>query len=89
MAQDNPFAAVLPINREEANPGPVVTTTFPHDELLAHRWKGRLVIDVERCVDDIMRRVDRGGGELWSHRLFRVPAVLQAIAPGTYDRFLV
>ena len=72
-----------------ANPGPVVTTTFPHDELLAHRWKGRLVIDVERCVDDIMRRVDRGGGELWSHGVFRVPAVLQAIAPGTYDRFLV
>ena len=71
------------------NPGPVVTTTFPHDELLAHRWKGKLVIDVEQCVDEIMRKVDRGGGELWSHRLFRVPAVLQAIAPGTYDRFLV
>jgi NAD(P)-dependent dehydrogenase (short-subunit alcohol dehydrogenase family) len=71
------------------NPGPVVTTTFPHRELLAHRWKRKLVIDVERCVDDIMRRVDRGGGELWSHRFYRVPAVLQAIAPGTYDRFFV
>jgi NAD(P)-dependent dehydrogenase (short-subunit alcohol dehydrogenase family) len=71
------------------NPGPVVTTTFPHDELLAHRWKRKLVIDVETCVDDIMRRVDRGGGELWSHRLYRVPAVLQAIAPATYDRFFV
>ena len=71
------------------NPGPVVTETFPHDELLRHRWKRRLVIDVERCVDDIMLRVDRGGGELWSHPLFRVPAVLQAIAPGTYDRFFV
>jgi NAD(P)-dependent dehydrogenase (short-subunit alcohol dehydrogenase family) len=72
-----------------ANPGPVVTTTFPHDELLAHPWKRRLVIDVERCVDDIMRRVDRGGGEVWSHPIFRLPAVLQAIAPGTYDRFVV
>jgi NAD(P)-dependent dehydrogenase (short-subunit alcohol dehydrogenase family) len=72
-----------------ANPGPVVTTTFPHHELLAHRWKGKLVIGVERCVDDIMRRVDRGGGEVWSHPIFRLPAVLQAIAPGTYDRFLV
>jgi NAD(P)-dependent dehydrogenase (short-subunit alcohol dehydrogenase family) len=71
------------------NPGPVVTTTFPHHELLQHRWKRKLVIDVEECVDDIMRSVDRGGGELWSHRLFRIPAVLQAIAPGTYDRFLV
>jgi short-subunit dehydrogenase len=71
------------------NPGPVVTTTFPHHELLQHRWKGRLVIDVERCVDDIMRRVDRGGGELWSHALFRLPAVLQAIAPATYDRRFV
>jgi uncharacterized oxidoreductase len=71
------------------NPGPVVTTTFPHDELLQRRWKRRLVIDVERCVDDVMRTVDRGGGELWSHPLFRVPAVLQAIAPGTYDRFFV
>jgi NAD(P)-dependent dehydrogenase (short-subunit alcohol dehydrogenase family) len=72
-----------------ANPGPVVTTTFPHDELLQHRWKGKLVISVERCVDDVMRTVDRGGGEVWSHPLFRVPAVLQAIAPGTYDRFFV
>jgi len=71
------------------NPGPVVTTTFPHDELLAHRWKRRLVIDAERCAEDIMRTVDRGGGELWSHRLFRVPAIVQAIAPGTYDRFFV
>jgi 3-oxoacyl-[acyl-carrier protein] reductase len=71
------------------NPGPVVTTTFPHHELLRHRWKGRLVISVDRCVNDIMRTVDRGGGEVWSHRLFRLPAVLQAIAPGTYDRFFV
>jgi 3-oxoacyl-[acyl-carrier protein] reductase len=72
-----------------ANPGPVVTTSFPHDELLAHRWKRKLVISVDRCVADIMRTVDRGGGEVWSHRLFRVPAVLQAIAPCTYDRFFV
>jgi NAD(P)-dependent dehydrogenase (short-subunit alcohol dehydrogenase family) len=71
------------------HPGPVMTTTFPHHELLAHRWKGKLVIDVERCVDDIMRRVDRGGGEVWSHPIFRLPAVLQAIAPVTYDRFFV
>jgi short-subunit dehydrogenase len=72
-----------------ANPGPVVTTTFPHDELLQHRWKGKLVISAERCVDDVMRTVDRGGGEVWSHPLFRVPAILQAIAPGTYNRFFV
>jgi short-subunit dehydrogenase len=72
-----------------ANPGPVVTTTFPHDELLQHRWKSKLVISVDRCVQDIMRTADRGGGEVWSHRLFRLPAVLQAIAPGTYDRFFV
>ena len=71
------------------NPGPVVTTTFPHDELLQHRWKGRLVIGVERCVDDVMSTVDGGGGELWSHGLFRLPAMLQAIAPATYDRFFV
>ena len=71
------------------NPGPVVTTTFPHTELLQHRWKRKLVIDAERCVDDVMRKVDRGGGELWSHPLFRLPAVLQAVAPGTYDRFFV
>jgi short-subunit dehydrogenase len=71
------------------HPGPVVTTTFPHRELLQHRWRSKLVIDVERCVDDILHRVDRGGGELWSHPLFRLPAVLQAIAPGMYDRFFV
>jgi NAD(P)-dependent dehydrogenase (short-subunit alcohol dehydrogenase family) len=71
------------------NPGPVVTTTFPHDELLQHRWMRKLVIGVDRCVDDVMRTVDRGGGEVWSHPLFRLPAMLQAIAPGTYDRFFV
>jgi 3-oxoacyl-[acyl-carrier protein] reductase len=71
------------------NPGPVVTTTFPHDELLQHPWKRRLVIGVDRCVEDILHTVDRGGGEVWSHGLFRVPAVLQAIAPGTFDRFFV
>jgi short-subunit dehydrogenase len=72
-----------------ANPGPVVTTTFPHDELLQHRWKGKLVISVDRCVQDIMRTVDRGGGEVWSHWFYRLPAIVQAIAPATYDRFLV
>jgi NAD(P)-dependent dehydrogenase (short-subunit alcohol dehydrogenase family) len=71
------------------NPGPVVTTTFPHHELLQHRWKGRLVIGVDRCVEDVMRTVDRGGGEVWSHPVFRLPAMLQAIAPATYDRFFV
>jgi NAD(P)-dependent dehydrogenase (short-subunit alcohol dehydrogenase family) len=71
------------------NPGPVVTTTFPHHELLRHPWKGKLVISVERCVQDIMRTVDRGGGEVWSHWFYRLPAIAQAIAPATYDRFLV
>ena len=48
---------------------------------------GRSVVNV--VVDDVMRKVDRGGGEVWSHPIFRLPAVLQAIAPGTYDRFFV
>jgi NAD(P)-dependent dehydrogenase (short-subunit alcohol dehydrogenase family) len=82
-------ARPLGIEVTMVNPGPVVTTTFPHDELLQRRWKGKLVIGVEQCVDDVMRKVDRGGGEVWSHRLFRVPAILQAIAPCTYDRFFV
>ncbi len=71
------------------NPGPVVTTTFPHNELLRHRWWKKTVIGVDRCVEDIMRTVDRGGGEVWSHPVFRVPAVVQAIAPATFDRFFV
>jgi NAD(P)-dependent dehydrogenase (short-subunit alcohol dehydrogenase family) len=71
------------------NPGPVVTTTFPHEELLQHRWWKKAVIGVDRCVEDIMRTVDRGGGEVWSHPVFRVPAVVQAIAPATFDRFFV
>ena len=47
------------------------------------------MIGVERCVDDVMTTFDRGGGEVWSHGLFRLPAMLQAIAPATYDRFFV
>ena len=72
-----------------ANPGPVSTATFPHDELLAHRFKRHLVIPVEQCVDDIMRAYDRNRGEVWSRGAFRLLAIAQGVAPNTFDRRLV
>ena len=72
-----------------ANPGPVSTDTFPHDELLADRFKKHFVISVERCVSDIMRAYDRKRAEVWSRGAFRLLAIAQGVAPNTFDRHLV
>ncbi len=57
-------ARPLGIEVTVVNPGPVVTTTFPHDELLQHRWKGKLVIGVEQLRErrDAQGRPRRGRG---------------------------
>lgn len=72
-----------------ANPGPVSTDSFPHEALLADRFKKHLVISVERCVSDIMRAYDRNRSEVWSRGAFRLLAIAQGVAPNTFDRHLV
>ena len=72
-----------------ANPGPVSTDTFPHDELLADRFKKHFVISVEQCVDDIMRAYGRKRGEVWSRGAFQLFAIAQGVAPNTFDRHVV
>jgi short-subunit dehydrogenase len=70
------------------NPGPVATTTFRHDELLADPLRRRLVLDAGQCADDVLRALDRGRSEIWTRGIFRLPALAQALAPGTFTRLL-
>jgi len=69
------------------NPGPVATATFPHDELRADPLRRRLVLEAGQCADDVLRALDAGRGEIWTRRIFRLPAIAQALAPGTFTRF--
>ena len=69
-----------------ANPGPVATTAFPHERLLAHRWARRAVIGDERCADGILRALERRRAETFQPEWWRVATVAQALAPGTMAR---
>jgi short-subunit dehydrogenase len=70
------------------HPGPVATTTFPHDELRRTRRGRLLVLTPERCVDDIVAALDRGATEVTSPAYLRWIAAFGALAPGTYARFV-
>ena len=72
-----------------ANPGPVATEQFPHDALLADRFRKHEVIGVDQCCDDIMRGLDRNRPEIWTRGAIRIPAIVQGLAPNTFDRFFV
>jgi len=70
------------------NPGFTHTDGFPQDRLLRRRLLRRLVMDPERVADAIVRSVEHGAPETFVPAAFRLPAVLQAIAPGTLTRIM-
>jgi NAD(P)-dependent dehydrogenase (short-subunit alcohol dehydrogenase family) len=70
------------------NPGFTQTDGFPQDRLLGRPLMRRLVLEPDQVADTILRAVDRGSPELVVPRSFRVPAVLQALAPATLTRVL-
>jgi NAD(P)-dependent dehydrogenase (short-subunit alcohol dehydrogenase family) len=70
------------------NPGFTHTDGFPQHRLLDRPHLRRLVLEPDRVAETILRAVDRGAPELVVPRAFRIPAVLQAVAPATLTRVL-
>ena len=67
------------------NPGLVQTEGFPQDKILRTRL-GRIVVGPDFVADRIVRAIERDRGEIFVPRWYRVPALAQAILPGTFRR---
>jgi hypothetical protein len=67
------------------NPGFVHTEGFPQDWLLRGRL-GRIVVGPDFVAARIVRAIERNRGEIFVPRWYRVPALAQALLPGTFRR---
>jgi short-subunit dehydrogenase len=67
------------------NPGFVHTEGFPQDWLLRGRL-GRVVVGPDFVADRIVLAIERDRAEIFVPRWYRVAALAQAIAPGTFRR---
>ncbi len=67
------------------NPGFVHTEGFPQDWLLRGRF-GRIVVGPDFVADRILRAIERGRGEIFVPRWYRVAALAQAALPGAFRR---
>jgi len=79
-------ASAVGVHVLTANPGPVATAAFPHDQLRSHRWLRHAVIDDDRCADAIVKALDRRRAESFQPEWWRAATIAQAIAPGTMSR---
>jgi short-subunit dehydrogenase len=68
------------------NPGPIVTPGFPQRELLERRLGRLFLTSPEHCAERILAAVERGTPELFVPAYLRLPAALQAAAPGLLAR---
>jgi uncharacterized protein len=68
------------------NPGFVETEGFPQRTVLASPLLRRSVIGPEEVAEHIVRSLERGRGESFVPRWYRIPALAQAIAPGLVAR---
>jgi short-subunit dehydrogenase len=69
-------------------PGPVQTPGFPQKGLRG-RWLGRkVVLQPEQVAEVILAAVERNRVEVVIPRLFRLPAAVHALFPGTLTRVL-
>jgi short-subunit dehydrogenase len=73
------------IHVHTVNPGFVHTEGFPQDWLLRGRL-GRIVVGPEFVADRVVRAIERDRAEIFVPRWYRVAALAQAIAPGTFRR---
>jgi short-subunit dehydrogenase len=69
-------------------PGFVETEGFPQRGVLGSGLMQRLVIEPEQVADAIVRAVERGRREVFVPRWYRLPALVQALAPSTFGRLL-
>jgi NAD(P)-dependent dehydrogenase (short-subunit alcohol dehydrogenase family) len=73
------------IRTHTVNPGLVETPGFPQWSTLP-RWLRPVVIEPEAVAHRVVRAIDRDRREVFVPAWFRVPAVLQAVAPGLLGR---
>lgn len=69
------------------NPGFVETEGFPQRAVLRNPVFRRAVIGPEEVARHVIRSLDRGRGETFVPRWYRVFPLLQALAPGLVGRF--
>ena len=70
------------------NPGFVETPGFPQRGRLGSRLLERAVVEPELVARRIVRAVERDRPEIFVPSWYRVPAIVQAIAPGLVSRVL-
>jgi short-subunit dehydrogenase len=68
------------------NPGFVETPGFPQRVRLGPRLADRIVVDPEYVARRIVRAVERNRPEIFVPGWYRVPAAVQALAPGLVSR---
>ena len=91
VAFSRSLAASLPasgIHVHTVNPGFVETPGFPQRGVLGSRLLERLVIEPEEVARRILSAVERRRPEIFVPGWYRVPALVQAAAPGLVSRVL-
>jgi short-subunit dehydrogenase len=69
------------------NPGFVETEGFPQRTVLRNPFFRRTVIDAEAVARHVLRSLERGKGETFVPRWYRIFPLVQALAPGLLGRF--
>ncbi len=91
VAFSRSLAASLPaqgIHVHTVNPGLIETPGFPQRERLRSRLLERAVVTPEYAARRIVSAVERNKPEIFVPGWYRVPAVVQAVAPGLVSRLL-
>jgi uncharacterized protein len=69
-------------------PGWVETEGFPQRGKLGNSLAERLVIEPEQVARSIVRAIEKGRSEVVVPRVYRLPALVHALAPGLLGRLL-
>jgi uncharacterized protein len=91
VASSRALAATLPsqgIHVHTVNPGFVETPGFPQRGVLGNRLLERMVVAPEDVATRVVQAVERNRPEIFIPGWYRLPALVQAIAPGLLSRAL-
>ena len=91
LAFSRALAATLPargVHVLTVNPGFVETPGFPQRGTLGSRLLERTVVEPEYVAQRVVRAIERNRREIFVPGWYRVPAVIQAAAPGLVSRVL-
>lgn len=91
VAFSRSLAASLPsrgVHVHTVNPGFVETPGFPQRGVLRNRLLERAVVSPEHVARRIVSAVERNRPEIFVPGWYRVPALVQAVAPGLVSRVL-